>query len=535
GDARLAVEYAFKAHDMSRAADLIELHITENWQTVDLDFLFFVRRLPMDVIAERPFLALQSAWVCVVSGQTGGVLPFLEMAERQLANPNRPPDRNDETNGAFAKTLRAYLADLQNEPVQIDDSLGEVYAAIPENSTGMRNSVAVMLGTIHYMEGDFLTAMRYYADALERDKRVEGTNAIPIAVLRIVWALQKQGRLRQAFTLVTENEDYVRQRGNRRFYIVGALNLLWGEILLEWNRLDEAETQIREGLRLMEDWPIPQMFCLGYCIFARLLLAQGDADSARITLAKAEDLHQSHTFHPEFTNHLEQAQTLLWSAEKNLPALETFVREWDTRDRSDLRFRYEAHWIELSRALLALGRYEDAAEILERLSASTGERQGSRITILTLLTVVFHDRPALAESALEEALGLAMPEGYLRTFVEAGERLRETLNAWVQHRLKRSDDPLRAYAQQILLAFGTSPEPSLEDHAAQNLPEPLSQREREVLQFVAEGLTNQQIADRLVISIRTVKKHIENILGKLAVKNRIQAVARGRELGLLDP
>ena len=105
----------------------------------------------------------------------------------------------------------------------------------------MRNSVAVVLGTIHYMEGDFVSAMRYYEDALERDKRLNGTNAIPVSVLRIVWVLQKQGRLRQAFALITENESYIRQRGSRRFYIGGVLNLLWGEILLEWNWLDEAD------------------------------------------------------------------------------------------------------------------------------------------------------------------------------------------------------------------------------------------------------------------------------------------------------
>jgi LuxR family maltose regulon positive regulatory protein len=72
------------------------------------------------------------------------------------------------------------------------------------------------------------------------------------------------------------------------------------------------------------------------------------------------------------------------------------------------------------------------------------------------------------------------------------------------------------------------------DESTQDLPEPLSQREREVLQLVAEGLTNQEIAARLVISIRTVKKHVENIHGKLGVQNRSRAVARGRTLGLLN-
>ena len=63
--------------------------------------------------------------------------------------------------------------------------------------------------------------------------------------------------------------------------------------------------------------------------------------------------------------------------------------------------------------------------------------------------------------------------------------------------------------------------------------EPLSEREREVLQLVAEGLTNREIASRLFLSLNTVKGHTRNIYGKLTVHSRTQAIARSQELGLL--
>ena len=66
------------------------------------------------------------------------------------------------------------------------------------------------------------------------------------------------------------------------------------------------------------------------------------------------------------------------------------------------------------------------------------------------------------------------------------------------------------------------------------LVEPLSERELEVLQLIAEGLTNQEVATRLYLSLHTVKVHARNIFTKLAVKNRAQAVARGRALGILS-
>jgi LuxR family maltose regulon positive regulatory protein len=65
------------------------------------------------------------------------------------------------------------------------------------------------------------------------------------------------------------------------------------------------------------------------------------------------------------------------------------------------------------------------------------------------------------------------------------------------------------------------------------LIQPLSNREREILHLVAEGHSNQTIADRLVVAVSTVKKHVNNIYGKLDVQSRTQALARARELDLL--
>jgi LuxR family transcriptional regulator, maltose regulon positive regulatory protein len=453
GDARLAVEYAFKAGKMSRAADLIELHIPDRWQMADLEFMLFINYLPEEIVLQRPILCLQKAWMSIIRGQSRRIQPLVNAAEQQLARSDRRHEPGDSANQAFVKILRAYLLDFENQPLKLDSSLAEAYSAIPEDSTGMRNSIAVVLGTLHYMEGDFGGAMQYYREAIERDKRVNGTNAIPISVLRMVWVLQKEGRLRAALALVTEHERYVRRRGNRRFYIAGVLNFLLAEILLEQNQLDEAEIQLEEGLRLMADWPMPQVYSMGYCLQSRLKIVKGDLSGARETLAIAEELQQNNDFHPEFLYNIERTQLLLWSAEQNQFALEAFAQQVITLVMPELPFRYEARLIQLARAWLVLDRHREAVELLERLSQSTGERKGSRIAILALLVSAHHAETVLAEAALDEALRLAMPEGYLRTFLEAGESLRQTLESWLKNNDNAGDDALRSYARQILRAF----------------------------------------------------------------------------------
>jgi LuxR family maltose regulon positive regulatory protein len=87
------------------------------------------------------------------------------------------------------------------------------------------------------------------------------------------------------------------------------------------------------------------------------------------------------------------------------------------------------------------------------------------------------------------------------------------------------------YVEKLLGAFGAAP--GVPGQAEGALPEPLSQREEEVLRLIAAGLTNREIAERLVISAETAKKHVGNICDKLGAHNRTEAAARARELGLL--
>ncbi|MDQ4045720.1 MAG: LuxR C-terminal-related transcriptional regulator, partial [Chloroflexota bacterium] len=134
--------------------------------------------------------------------------------------------------------------------------------------------------------------------------------------------------------------------------------------------------------------------------------------------------------------------------------------------------------------------------------------------------------PVAAMPELEHALRLAEPEGYVRLFVDLGLPMARLLQE------ARSRGVMPDYVATLLAAFDASVIAHLPAGSA--LPEPLSEREREVLRHIAAGLTNREIADALFISAETVKKHTGNIYGKLGVRGRTEAVARARELDLLE-
>jgi LuxR family maltose regulon positive regulatory protein len=160
------------------------------------------------------------------------------------------------------------------------------------------------------------------------------------------------------------------------------------------------------------------------------------------------------------------------------------------------------------------------------------------VLILQALALQAQDDADQALVALQRALTLAEPEGYARIFVDEGEPMMQLL------RQAAPQGVAPGYVDKLLTAFeglgsgvaGEAGTPGLKPEATQpeTLAEPLTPRELEVLQLVVSGASNPEIAQKLFITVNTVKRHITNILGKLEVSNRTQAAVRAQELGLAE-
>jgi LuxR family maltose regulon positive regulatory protein len=158
-------------------------------------------------------------------------------------------------------------------------------------------------------------------------------------------------------------------------------------------------------------------------------------------------------------------------------------------------------------------------------SAQEGQRFRKLLTIYLLEALVelsLEDHNS-AVQRLEAALSIAAPQGYRRAFFDEDPAILELLPE-VRHIAPDFVDALLAYID--------SPPDKL--FRSDQLYEALSERELEVLNLVAKGYSNRQIAEALYVTLGTVKKHLNNIFGKLQVKNRTQAVASARELNILS-
>lgn len=177
-----------------------------------------------------------------------------------------------------------------------------------------------------------------------------------------------------------------------------------------------------------------------------------------------------------------------------------------------------------ARLLLAQGQPRTAERVLNGLetAAVKEERNGSLITVYVLQALCKRaaGNRAAALDRLGQALSLATSPGYRRVFLDEGPAVAALLPQ-LRH-------VAPAFVIELLQAFPHEAAP-----APEGLAGPVSKTQFEILRLLDFGLTNQEIADKLGISIGTAKWHLHQIFGKLQARNRTEAVTKAREQGLL--
>jgi LuxR family maltose regulon positive regulatory protein len=209
---------------------------------------------------------------------------------------------------------------------------------------------------------------------------------------------------------------------------------------------------------------------------------------------------------------------------------------------------YDVEQLTLARVILAQHQMQSTSELSDLQSllrfldrqldlAQSNGRLGWEIEALILQALVLQAQRNIDQAlvSMQRALTLAEPEGYARIFV--GEASLDGAGGPMGALLRRAM-PRSKYAGKLLAVFKTQKRDvggRLAQHqASPPLIESLTPREREILQLVASGASNQEISRKLFITVNTVKTHITHIFGKLGVTRRTQAVSRARELGLID-
>jgi LuxR family maltose regulon positive regulatory protein len=343
-----------------------------------------------------------------------------------------------------------------------------------------------------------------------------------------------QGNLRTANTYWQKALAAIRSPAN--FGVLPLPTISWvyirmAELLYEWNQLQEAREHLEQGLERVDLSGDSRTMIAAYLMAGRLKLVDGAFDDVTGFVDRARAIIETADF-PDWKTRLDRLQVDFWLAQGR----SDLARRWLTSAPGSDEVGGGADSVvnQLTRIKVIIlaedrGLFDQAGSDLRALLGSVAG-QGLTSTMIegrALLALLHWQRGdhAAALVELQRSMVLAEPEGYAAVYADMGLSMAMLLQEAGARRV------MPAYIDHLLQAFRSR---AIVVPPGRALPEPLSPREAEILEFLASGLSNREIAATMFISAETVKKHVANIYSKLDAHSRIDALVRARELGLVN-
>lgn len=325
--------------------------------------------------------------------------------------------------------------------------------------------------------------------------------------------------------------------GNKTSYpLAGTFLAAYSKLLYEWDRLEEAERYAELALRRRDVRPYARIFLQVATTSSWIQQALGNQNRAVELLSDLKSQLDTPDYQL-FLLKIEAEQACLALRQGATEAALDWLRRCGLAHTDDVPLQHVLEYLAFARVLAASGASDEALDVLSRLNPLLRQADclRDRIKVLILESVILQrsGRTADALAPLELALQLAEPHGYIRSFVDEGEIMTELLSTYLK--LKRSDRARHRhavpadYVRQLLQALQAN-----RSQSSTGSKPLLTEQEIKVLQLISDGLPNKDIALQLYISSETVKYHIKNAYKKLGVNNRVLALQRSKELGVLD-
>lgn len=539
GDLAASFHHALAAVDFERAAHLAEIA----WQEMDRTFqtaawLGWVNKLPTRVVCARPRLCMQLGWAFSDAGALETSEAHLQNAERALAG--MTDQAEDQALPGIIALIRACNAQIQGNLAETVQYAELSLQLIPAEDLYHRAQAIITLEFTHWATGE-LEAAHCAMHTWMADMQRLGNQVFAIASAFAVADMQVTlGHLTAAEATLREAIQQAAAQGQEAAAVTAHHHL--GLALLAHERGDDGT--MRQHLQIatdlgqrttLVDWPYRW-----HLAQARLKEAAGEWEAALEWLDKAG---RSYVKNPiPILQSVAAHQVRIYLKQGRLDKAQAWARERRVTTADEVRYLDEYDQLTLARVRLAEASLAGVSDMLERLLAlaEIQKRTGSVLEILLTQALVQQaqgNRPR-ALAALEQALTLAAPEGYLRVFMDEGEPMRLLLwefRAWLEKQSQNRTQPQHGYVNKLLAAFAepAGAPPAATSKGQADLIEPLTQRELEVLRLIAQGLSNHEIGERLFLALDTNKGYNRRIFDKLQVQRRTEAIARARTLGLL--
>jgi len=535
-----AVRHALAAGDQLAAARIVEgqIHALLN-RELKTRLEFLLNLLPPQLVEERAPLLIARAWILHFESRPRAFLPFLQKAEQLLQTAGSVAEEEARVWRGDIAALQSQLLFWQSKHQEALDRATQAGADIPPAHHFARGFALFFAGLSQHTTGNTVAAKRFL-----REQLAQGTAASAVWNLRLLVGLCviHIDSLNQA-ELQPTAESLLRQAAAGDLLISKA----WGHLFLgrasyEANELETAQFHFLAGAALRH---VANGTCIHECFVSLALtyaaLGQWErAAEMAVTLVKFD----SEPLSLERVVHAYSLQARLALMRGDVDSAQRWLHGSDAPLFPIIPFPvHEVATVTHIRVLLAIKTHDGAQQALElaRQLQRVGAAISSTLRLVQALALQALALDALGDERqalgiLQKTIELAQPCRSIRLLVDFGLPLGDLLQRLLKSGMITSREAAD-YAAQLLAAFPVTPG-ALPVHqrpeAGDSLIEPLTERERQVLELLARRLTDREIADTLVISPFTVRRHLDNISQKLGVRGRRTLVEHARRLELIS-
>ncbi len=533
--------------DFEKIAEILELTADDFFiKSTLLSLIGWVELLPPELRQRHPRLSMIYAWATLATGHFEQAEETLREIETLLG---ATTEELLDDPAALAPALRFPLIEVAvlrtamgMHTFELDNVRQAAQRLLPHLEEGERrclhNTAASLrpvllfnLGLACEFQGDLASALPALAKALELSLTEHNLHIVPLALGHLGQLQTLQGRLHEAEATYRRALRHAEEMSSVPSPLAGNAYAGLGQLYYRWNDLVRAEMYLQQAVELGRPWRSWESLLPGYLGLSQLHSLRREWEAAFALLETLEQLCREAQMEP-LLSAVELTRVQLYIRRGDREAVAQWAAGRSLEPAGEPLYLLEGEALAHARVLLALDRSSEALRLLEQWlpSMEAGERWDRVIEARVLQARAWETvgRREQALEALERALALGEPAGYVRVFADEGAQLAPLL------RNVQAPGVSPTYVEQLLAACEPAVAAGSAPSAAQPLVEPLTARELEVLQELARGLTNAEIAEALFVSLNTVKSHLKSIYGKLQVQNRTEAVLRAQELGLLE-
>jgi len=541
-----AVRHALAAGEPERAARLVEEHFDTvfNLRGEQATIQGWLPALPADLVRSRPRLLLAQAQMASMRGDLEAMEPLLDAAEQVIGHAEEEPFEPSTGRAgsllvnarAMLALQRSYAAQLRGDAAATAALTREAMAQLNADELMLNSAVQGFLAMAEWLRGRLSAAEEAFESSVgwwHREGQVTTTAWGYYCLARLQ---RSQGRLDAAARTCGLALDAAGGAGQRLLPAAGPALIGLAEVAYQRDDLGRALEDVNRGITLCRQFVHTPPLAAGLVTLAWIRQASGDQYGARDAMAEA----MSFSAGPAgLLNPVPAQLARLLLTQGDAAGAAKWVADCGLDPDDPPDYPREPGQLVLARLLLVRDQPDRALALLGRLDAAAAgqHRAGSLIEIRALRALALAARGDNqgATGALTSAFRLGCPEGWVRLFADEGPAMAAALAGVIA---AQRDCPAAAaipfgYLARLQRAFGAGQKAARHAQPSRLVEQPTG-RELEVLAMLAAGRSNQDIAGELFISLDTVKKHVSHLLGKLGARSRTEAVARGRELGLID-